>query len=48
VLEEKSRALHPEPSVGTCGAADDSVRILGKVESQDPEFQKVQQFPLMT
>ena len=24
----------------TCEAADDPVRILGKVESQDPEFQK--------
>jgi hypothetical protein len=25
---------------GTCGAADDSIRILRKSESQDPEFQK--------
>jgi hypothetical protein len=27
-------------SNATCGAANDPVRILGKGESQDPEFQK--------
>jgi hypothetical protein len=37
----KNCALYPESSGGTCGVADDAVRILGKVESQDPEFQKV-------
>jgi len=36
----KSCALHPDSSGGTCGAADDPVRILGKRESKDPEFQK--------
>jgi hypothetical protein len=36
----KSCALYPESSGGTCGSADDSVRILGRGESQDPEFQK--------
>jgi hypothetical protein len=36
----KSCALHRESSGGTCGAADDTVRILGKNESQDPEFEK--------
>ena len=29
----------------TCEAADDPVRILGKVESQDPEFQKAKNRP---
>ena len=37
----KSCALHRESNGGICGCADDSVRTLGKVESQDPEFQKV-------
>ena len=32
--------LHPESSGGACGSADDSVRILGKRASKDPEFQK--------
>jgi len=36
----KNCALHPDSSGGTCGAADDPVRILGKRESKDPEFQK--------
>jgi hypothetical protein len=36
----KSRALHPESSVGTCGPADDSGRIVGKIESKELEFQK--------
>ncbi len=36
----KSCALHRKSSDGTCGSADDSVRILGKEESQDLEFQK--------
>ena len=37
----KSCALHPESSGGTCGAADDRVRILGKWKSKNPEFQKI-------
>ena len=36
----KSCALHPESSGGTCGTVDQPVRILGKCESKDPEFQK--------
>ena len=36
----ESCALHPDSSGGTCGSGDDSVRILGKRESKDPEFQK--------
>jgi hypothetical protein len=36
----KSCALYRESSGGTCGSADDPVRILGESESQDPEFQK--------
>jgi hypothetical protein len=39
VLEELC-ALHPQSSGGIRGSANDSVRILGKVESQDPKFQK--------
>ena len=36
----KSRALHPESSVGTCGAADDPIRILGKVRVRIRSFRK--------
>jgi hypothetical protein len=36
----KSCALHPESDDDICGCADDPVRILGKRESKDPEFQK--------
>jgi hypothetical protein len=36
----KSCALHRESSGDTYGSVDDSVRILGKRESQDPEFPK--------
>ena len=36
----ESCALHPQSSGGIRGSANDSVRILGKVESQDPKFQK--------
>ena len=36
----KSCALHRESSGDTYGFVDDSVRILGKRESQDPEFPK--------
>ena len=36
----KSCALHRKSSTGTCGTVDDSVRILGKRESQDPELPK--------
>jgi hypothetical protein len=36
----KSCALHPDSSGGTCESADNPVRILGKRESKDPEFQK--------
>jgi len=32
----KSRAIHSKPSGGTCGSADDSVRIVGKVRSHLP------------
>ena len=39
MLEELC-ALHPQSSGGIRGSANDSVRILGKVESQDPKFQK--------
>ena len=38
VLEELCVSSRVEG--GTCGSADDSVRILGKEESQDLEFQK--------
>ena len=36
----KSCALYRESSGGICGAAQDPVRIIGKAESQDSEFQK--------
>jgi hypothetical protein len=38
VLEEL--CAHPESIRGACGSVDDSIRILRKSESQDPEFQK--------
>jgi hypothetical protein len=42
----KSCALHPESSDATCESADDSIRILGKRESKDPEFQKGYRKPI--
>ena len=38
VLEELCTSSRVEG--GTCGAADDRIHILGKAESQDPEFEK--------
>jgi hypothetical protein len=39
-LFTRERRVIPESSGGTCGSADDSVRILGKRGNKDPEFQK--------